>query len=230
VYGNYGDSFISLRRQLEPVKCGMKNGALWVGWDELATVDVAWHEGDVIDALNAVMTRRILLAQQAGSHAWPDTGRRFASPSHVAALIEGRIDLDWFAGLLWGLALLDWPQIPAAPWPHSDSEPKTFPGAVFAILKLCFAGVPVRGVEVPLVPDIQQRARAGRGADATQLASRRLRASGLGTSVDQVHQQGPAIMRAAAALLLPSSQLQISALAQAVLRSQTKTTLVEAYL
>lgn len=223
VYGKYGEAFLSIRRQLEPVKSGITNGSLWVGWDETGAVDVAWHEGDVIKAVNAVMSRRLVLAQKTGSHAWPDTGRRFATLSDIAAFIEGRINLARFAELLWGLALLDWPQIPHAPWPQSERDGETFPGAAYALLKLCFAGARVRDVDVPLVPVTYQRAGAGQGAMATQLAARRLRASGLAPAVARVEQEGPAIERTAAALLFPVAQADLHALADAVLRPKTST-------
>ncbi len=223
VYGKYGDTFLPLRSQLEPVKSGVRNGSLWVGWEPTAMVDVAWREGNVVDALNAVMARRVVLAQKAGGSKWPDTGRCFACPSDISAFIEGRVNFVRFADLLWGLTLLNWPQIQQSPWRGSESGPTTFPGAVFTLLKLCFAGTPVRDVEVPLVPAVHQRAATGQGAAATQLAARRLRASGLAPAVEQVHQQGEAVKRAAAALLFPISHFEINALAEMVLRPQAAT-------
>jgi hypothetical protein len=55
------------------------------------------------------------------------------------------------------------------------------------------------------------------------LAVRRLRASGLAPAVEQVHQQGKAVARAAAALLFPISRFEINALAEMVLRPQATT-------
>jgi CRISPR-associated protein Csx17 len=221
VFGKYGDVFIPLRRQLEPVKSGVKDGSLWVGWEETATIDVAWHEGNVVEALNAIMARRLLLAQKAGTHTWPDTGRSFASFADIAAFIEGRINLGRFASLLWGLVLLDWPQVPLASRTQLEPEGRIPPNTAYGLLKLCFASAPVRTVEVPLVPTIHQRTRVGQGAVATQLAAHRLRASGFTPAVEQVHQQGATVARMAAALLFPIASFQISALAEAVLRPQT---------
>ena len=223
VYGKYGKAFLPLRHQLEPVKSGVKDGSLWVGWEGNAAVDVVWHEGNVINTMNAVMSRRLVLAQKAGARTWPDTGRRFASLFDIAAFIEGRLNLARFADLLWGFALLDWPQVTHGSWPRSEHEADTSPGAVFALLKLCFAEVPVRDVKVPLVPAIHQRARVGQGAVATQLAARRLRASGLAPAVEQVHQQGPLVARSAAALLFPIANFQVNTLANTVLRPETIT-------
>jgi CRISPR-associated protein Csx17 len=156
-------------------------------------------------------------------HTWPDTGRRFANLSDIAAFIEGRVNLSRFADLLWGLALLEWPQIPHARWPRTEADDECFPGAAYALLKLCFAGVPVRDMEVPLVPGIHQRASNGQGALATELAARRLRASGLAPAVEQVHQQGQSTACAAGALLFPLARGDLNTLADAVLRPKTPT-------
>ena len=127
VYGKYGDAYMPLRRQLEPIKCGARNGSLWVDWEESARVDVAWHGGDVVDALNAVMARRLVLARKAGAPSWSDTGRLFANLTDIAAFIEGQINFGRFADLLWGLALLDWPQIPRASGSQPEPRTKVFP-------------------------------------------------------------------------------------------------------
>ena len=221
VYGKCGDTYMPLRRQLEPIKCGVRNGLLWVDWEETARVDVAWHEGDVIDALNAVMARRLMLARKAGAPSWSDTGRLFASLTDVATFIEGQINFGRFAELLWGLALLDWPQIPGATGSQPELENRIFSDSTYSLLKLCFAAVPVREVEVPLLPVIHQRARVGQGNLATQLATRRLRASGLTPAIERVHQQGASVARAAAALLFPITHFQVAALADMVLRPET---------
>jgi len=222
VHGRYGDSTIPMRCQFEPVKTWVSDGRLGAGWDETASVNVAWHEGNVIQAMNSVMARRLVLAIKSGVRAWPDTGRRFARLADIAAFIEGRVNFMRFAELLWGLCLLDWAKVSPSPWPIADDE-GSLPGATFGLLKLCFAGAAVRDVEVPVVAEIHQRAAAGNGATATQLAARRLRASGLPAAVERIHQQGESVRRAAAALLFPLSHTDLNALADAVLRPKTPT-------
>jgi CRISPR-associated protein Csx17 len=224
VYGKYGDVTLPLRTQLEPVRTWIAQGKLQVTWDELAIVDVTWHEGDVIDAMNAVMGRRLLLATREGTHSWPDTGRAYASLGDITAFIEGRIDFARFARLSRGLCLVDWPQVSYESSAIAKSDDGSFPGATFALMKLCHAGTSVREAVIPLAPDIHQRAAAGNGASATQLASRRLRASGLPTAVEQTHHRGDAVRRGAAALLFPICRSDLHALADAVLRSKTPKT------
>ncbi len=221
VWGRYGDLVIPLRQHLEPVKTWLKQGKLDVAWEEHAERNVVWHGGNVVAAMNAVMSRRLVLAMKAGAGSWMDHGRLFTSLSDVAAFIEGRIDQERFAELLWGLCLLDWSCVDFA---FSHGPEVEMPGAAFALMKLCFAGTSVRGVsEIPLVPTIHQRAAVGDGATATQLASRRLRGSGLPPAVEQVHQQGEPARRTAASLLFPLSISDIQALARVVLRPEDAT-------
>jgi CRISPR-associated protein Csx17 len=221
VFGRYGNDVISFRQHLEPVKTWVKQGNLGVAWDEHASGNVVWHEGDLVSALNEVMSRRLLMAVQGGARGWPDGGRLKASLPQIAALVEGRMDERRFSGLLRGLCLLDWPAVDFSFLGDSEEQ---MPGAGFALMKLCFAGAAVRGVsEVSLVPEIHQRAASGDGAAATQLASRRLRGSGLPVAVDQVHQSGDPAKRAAAALLFPLSHNDVQRLARIVLRPEAPT-------
>jgi CRISPR-associated protein Csx17 len=221
VHGRYGKNSFSLRRQLEPVTGSTKNGASWLEWDKGCIVDVAWHEGDVIDAMNAVMRRRLVLAQKDGGRIWPDTGRLFAKLSDIATFIENSFNRDRFAELLWGLALLDWPRVPLASRSTASSvewRGDAFPRSAYALLKLCFAGTPVHEVGVPLLPAIHQHAAAGKGTLATELAAGRLRASGLAPSVERVQLGGPTAATVAAALLFPIARGDVEKLAGAVLR------------
>jgi CRISPR-associated protein Csx17 len=217
VSGRFADGVVSFRQHLEPLKTWIAEGGLRVGWDEHTGGDVVWHDGSAVSALNAVMSRRLLLAAQGGVHG-SDRGRLMAGTSNVAAFIEGRIDERRFADLLWGLCLVDWPAVDPSLEHNSEGA---MPGALFALLKLCFAGTPVRSIsDLPLVPEIHHRAASGDGAAATQLASRRLRSSGLTAAVSQVCQCGDPVRRAAAALIFPLSRNDIQKLAAMVLRPE----------
>ena len=224
VYGRYGNTALPLRCQLEPVRTWIEEGKLVVRWDDCAIANVAWHEGDVVRAMNAVMERRLVLATKEGLDSWPDTGRAVAGLGDITAFIEGRVDSKRFADLLWGFCLLDWPQVSYDATPANKSEDPTFPGVSFALMKLCHAGSSVREVAIPLTPTIHQQAVNGNGAAATQSAARRLLASGLAPALHQVHLLGPSIKRAAAALLFPLSHSDLNALADAVLRPKPLTT------
>ena len=215
--GRYGKTVVPFRYQLAPVF----QGRFRVKWAEQATVDVGWHEGDIIQAVNSVMARRLLLASKAGAHSWPDTARFYANLGDVAAFVEGRINLTRFAELLWGFCPVDWPQVAVA---RSSEQEYNLPSATLALMKLCFAGTSVRDVEIPLTLAIHQRAAMGNGTTATQLAAHRLRASGLPPAIEQVHEQGESVRRAAAALLFPISETDLNALANAVLRPRTTIT------
>jgi CRISPR-associated protein Csx17 len=198
----------------------VKQGSLGVKWDEQALGDVIWHDGGLVSAMNAAMGRRLFLAAREGAEAWPDRGRLTAMLPEITAFIEGRVDDQRLSALLWGLCLIDWP---AVDFSFPQGVEQEMPGAGFALMKLCFAGRAVRGVtEVPLVPEIHQRAARGDGAGATASASRRLRGSGLVPAVGQIYQRGDPAKRAAAALLFPLSPNGIQKLTDVVLRPETK--------
>ncbi|MEI6537618.1 MAG: hypothetical protein WCN98_19905, partial [Verrucomicrobiaceae bacterium] len=101
------------------------------------------------------------------------------------------------------------------------------PPALYALLKLCFSRHELRGAQVPIIPAIHQRARAGDGLQASTLAARRLRASGLAPAIDRIPVQGASVIRSAAALIFPLTEGDLSSIAECVLRpteQQTQTT------
>ncbi len=112
VTGQYKDTegrpvWLPLRAHLEPVQPQGSAGRHWVAWDDPPSNDVLWHDGDVVAFLNAVFTRRLLRATQAGLSELPDRGLPPALDDLVA-FIEGQTDDTRLADLLWGLCLLDW--------------------------------------------------------------------------------------------------------------------------
>jgi CRISPR-associated protein Csx17 len=69
-----------------------KNGAerYWFAWDEQAN-DVVWNDGDLIDVLNRIFSRRLIRAEQSGLDELPDNGMP-APLDDVVAFIEGETD------------------------------------------------------------------------------------------------------------------------------------------
>jgi CRISPR-associated protein Csx17 len=223
VYGQYrnreGQKFwMSIRTQMEPIRTWLKEGRFEVGWNDEGIVDVVWSDGDQIRALNAVMSRRIIRAVQSGADAYPDKGRINAELGDIADFIEGRVDLQRMASLLWGLMLLDWPKVTENALTRTCRSDAIFPGAGYGLMKLCFSGREVKGVRVPIVPEIHRIAALGDGAGATQLAVRRLRGSGLSVPVDKISLSRGSAQRTAAALIFPVDDYQLSRLADKVLR------------
>src|SRR5262249_30464060 len=64
--GIFGNKFLRLRAHLEPI--AIKGGATkrWASCLENESNDVVWHEGPLIQTLNAIFSRRLVLAQQSG--------------------------------------------------------------------------------------------------------------------------------------------------------------------
>ena len=92
------------------------------------------------------------------------------------------------------------------------------PPALYALLKLCFAPRRAREEGIPLVPAIHRRAVAGDGAAASQLAVRRLRASGFPPALREIPLHGAVVQRTAAALLFPLAHCEWTNLRETVLR------------
>ncbi|WP_009963689.1 type I-G CRISPR-associated protein Cas8g1/Csx17 [Verrucomicrobium spinosum] len=107
-----GRETLWFRQHLEPLKRSEKRGWFNPMWSELSSEnDVTWHEGDLADSLNAILTRRIQRVENAGAEGWPDWSPRYASLADITAFIEQRTDDLLLADLIWGLCLLDWQSI-----------------------------------------------------------------------------------------------------------------------
>jgi len=77
---------------------------------------------------------------------------------------------------------------------------------------------------VPLVPGAHKHAAAGKGLEASRLASRRLRASDFAPALTEVPLCGGSVRRAAAALLFPLRKTDFAHLATLVCKPQTPNT------
>jgi CRISPR-associated protein Csx17 len=140
----------------------------------------------------------------------------------IVAFIAGRVNMDQFSKILWGLILLDWSGIKSHRFSADPSEVELWPGAAYGLLKLCFSGKlsygAVASVDIPLVPAIHHRGASGDGAGAVSLAARRLRASGLSPVVETVGVKGSLSRRLAASILFPISSRAITTMAGRVIR------------
>jgi CRISPR-associated protein Csx17 len=220
-----------MRSHLEPVRSAGGREKRWFEWTETIGPDVVWHEGDLSRTLSAIFGRQLLFAQGSGVESQAVFSRITAFPSDIGAFIEGRSDDRLLGRLLWGLALIDF----SVDW--SDDFKTGFPSerhepcALYALLKLCFSRYEPKGEPIPLVPAIHRRASIGDGSGASELAGRRLRASGLVPAVGNISMSRPLVTRTAAALLFPLSKDDLGKLATRVLRpSKPETDVVAAAL
>lgn len=225
------------RQHLEQVDVIGGQGRSWVKWLDTPKNDAAWHDGDLIGALNSILARRLMRAQQAGTRGWPDWSPRYAMLEDITAFIEGRIDERLFAELLWGLVLVDHEQV-AQEWreawtrgrddgamdedlsSEAEEDERVFevvPSSLYALLRLCFQRTPKEEEPIPLVPGILHRAMAGDGNGAARLAARRLRASGLAPLVNELPIAGGVARRTAAAMLFPIAPRDIRLLRSSII-------------
>ena len=219
-----GKETVWFRQHLEPLTMGANKERSWVSWDKTPSNDVVWHDGDLTDAINAILARRLVRAEKAGAGGWPDWSPRPAKLEDITAFIERRTNDALLADLIWGLSLVDWEKLirderreadettERAPWkPNPDEdEHRAVPSSFYALLRLCFRRSSQQDGEIPLVPAILLRAINGDGEAASVLAARRLRASGKATLVASLPVRGDIARRTAAAMLFPVSAYDMS--------------------
>lgn len=222
-----GKELLWLRQHLEPLEIVTAKDRSWAKWEEQAGNDVTWHDGDLTEVLNELLARRIILAEKSGTKSWPDWSPHFARLDDITTFIDGRTDDTLIADLLWGLSLIDWqsPNI-LKTWSchqahtqansEADGDYRAVPSSFYALLKLCFQPI-LGGISIPLVPAIHNRARAGDGLAASQLAARRLRSSGVPPLVEKLNVSAAAARRTAAALLFPVSPRNLALLNQTII-------------
>lgn len=220
----FGNETLWFREHLEPLDMGSTKERSWVKWADLPTNDVAWHDGDLTDALNAILARRLVRVEKSGAHGWPDWSPRPASLEDITAFIERRTNDALLADLIWGLSLVDWAPIPEVR--NSSTGDEAIPSSFYALLRLCFRRAN-KGEEkdaIPLVPAILNRAIAGDGTAASELAARRLRASGYAPLVRTLPVSGDIARRTAAAMLFPIAPCDFRVLEHMTLKQQNQQT------
>lgn len=219
-----GKNALWFRQHLEPLSITANKERSWVSWDDTPGNDVAWHDGDLTDALNAILARRVIRVGQSGAKGWPDEAKRFARLDDITDFIEGRTNDDLLADLIWGLSLLDWQKVKPLS-PDFRDAPEAIPSSFYAMLRLCFRPANGNQEAIPLVPAILHRAMNKDGKSASELAARRLRASGKAPLVKDLPVGGDTARRTAAAMLFPIASHDFRLLEQSVLQhSKTQNT------
>lgn len=246
-----GKETLWFRQHLEQLEMGSTKERSWVKWADQPSNDVAWHDGDLTDALNAILARRLVRVQQSSAKGWPDWSPRPARLDDITEFIEGRVNETLLADLIWGLSLVDWESVirderrqvktsstetessqdeifapdgndSSEAENDSDFEQRVVPSSFYALLRLCFRRAK-KGEEqeaIPLVPAILRRAMNGDGKAASELAARRLRASGLAPLVKDLPVSGSIARRTAAAVLFPISARDFRLLEHMTLKQQ----------
>ena len=242
-----GKETLWFRQHLEPLNIRSSKERSWVSWDDTPGNDVTWHDGDLIDTLNAILARRLVRTEKSGARGWPDWSPRPAALSDITAFIEGRTNDTLLADLIWGLSLVDWEGIirderhtaktvlteAALPKEEAgamrednsiegktafDSDHRAVPSSFYALLRLCFRRPSGKDDAIPLVPAILHRAMNGDGKTASELAVRRLRASGFAPLVNDLPVSGDIARRTAAAILFPISPEDMGLVERTILK------------
>jgi len=205
----HDDKVGPFRRHLEPV-----DPKAWYSqrpwWDKTADdPNIVWGGGGLARNLIAVLNRRCIEAFRHGKQRgqeellFPGAGRCNASLGDVAAFIDGDVDDERIETLLRGLTLVNWWYVGRDILQQLAGDREPMPDAAYALLKLCHLPHKIDRQAVPLTPPITHRAAAGDATEATRLAARRLRGSGLPPAIDVVNCRGERARRTAAALLFP---------------------------
>lgn len=196
------------RTHLEPVD------ASGFHWDKQAK-DVTWIHGRATAALLATLQRRLILAERTDLK--PLHGQVPAPLASIVRFIEERFDEPLFESLLLALACYRADALTAHAAPPTLPEDELAPSALFALLRTALAGdLPGCASTIPRVPAIVRRAASGDGREASRLAARRLRASGVAPAFDSLDQRGDSVRRTAAAILFPLSPTSLGELLQLI--------------
>ncbi len=216
IWGVYGDKKMPLRNHFEPPVCRNKNGdAYWK--DNGESNDVVWIRGNPIRSINAILSRRFILAAKAGIPKYSDRTTNFPKLSDISDFIDGNVDLIKLEDILIGLILVDWSSVKLD---SDQNEDGSLPTAPYSIMKMCYANGKVNEVEIPLVANIHAKASSGDISGAVQLATRRLRGSGLTPLLETATTAPEKAQRIAAALLFPISYKQIEVLSMRVIKEK----------
>lgn len=217
-----GRESLWFRQHLEPLTMGSTKDRSWVNWADRPSNDVVWRDGNLFSALNSILSRRLVRFERAGTKGWPDVAARFARLEDITAFIEGHVNVDLLTDLIWGIACVDHGEVASTPAGAAESrivdveESSIVPSAFYALLKLCHHRVGRGQDPVPLIPAILHRAMNGDGRAASELAARRLRASGKAPLVVTMPVSGEMARRTAAAMLFPISAVDIQRIEQSI--------------
>lgn len=217
--GNFGDHSHPLRSHLEGVELGGPAANRWVNFSKHESRDIIGLDGHLIDRLNAIVHRRIMLCHKVGKRNWLEHAPVTAHLPDIGAFVEGATDDGLLKNLLAGLSLINWADKKVASpefrkalrTPTSGTAPDTF----YALLKLCHPAPKDRQDDtLPLNPAIHRLAASGRADEAAPLAIRRLAASGLFPAFRELSGFSGDSRRAAAAILFPLRADQLESLRQ----------------
>lgn len=181
--------------------------------------DVVMRGRSGADDAIALVRRRLIESAQRGERRLPLVAavKAAASPSDLARLIRGAVDLDRTMTLALALMALDAREWARRPCPPQSSSAIEEPDDTWMTLRLALLPWPLAdGRRIPLDPAIFRRLESGDAATALQLARRRLQAAGIQSCVRATSLPADTARRWAAAMAFPISQHTASRFARLV--------------
>ncbi|MDB4731511.1 type I-U CRISPR-associated protein Csx17 [bacterium] len=214
------------RRHLEPLDHTSWKSSFpkWAG--ETSDPSLVWGDGSLVRNMLNVIQRRIIDVLKSGKEAnkkelqAPLYGYLNASLGDISKFIAGEIDDQRIESLLKGFILIDWSSLSKDQWVALQGPQEPKPDAAYSLLKLCHLNSSIDEKSIRLDPRISHLAISGKISEATQVASRRLRASGFRPALEQVYLTGEAAKRTAAALLFPLNESSARQLLKRVIRCE----------
>lgn len=211
-----------LKKPLKPGKKGFR-------WNKEHDPDVSWSRKDLADNLNKVFSRQLVKITKSNLGEFPRVDAAPAPLGDVVAFIEGRVDDALIENLVWGLSLINYDSRNSSSQNQfkQDAAKATgneLPPAIYSLMKLCFlpANLPgdvVLDSLIPVQPQIHRQAALAANAEkASELAARRLLASGHPTLVQKLNGACETTIRSAAALLFPIGNSAIRKIKEHVLQ------------
>lgn len=205
----------SIRENLESVEFNGRN-YIWAN----GSTSAAWSVGGLAENLSNVLNRRSIDARKDGKNSHPPmNSRRFASLGAVAAFLNAETDDERLEDYLFALSLINWRNAKQHEPRETKNQSRNLP-RIYALLKLLFlpdgnfyrVGEPIKH-EPAIIPLL----RAGRIADALEIAERRLKSSGIAPLTKDFYFPDEEGARLAAALLIPIDKAAIQEIANLVL-------------
>lgn len=205
----------SIRENLESVEFNGRN-FVWAS----GSTSAVWSVGGLAENLSNVLNRRSIDARKDGENSHPPmNSRRFASLGAVAAFLNAETDDGRLEDYLFALGLINWRNAKQHEPREIKNQSSNLP-RIYALLKLLFLpdgnfyriGEPIKH-EPAIIPLL----RAGRIADALEIAERRLKSSGIALLTKDFYFPEEEGARLAAALLIPIDKAAIQEIANLVL-------------
>ena len=219
-----------LRQRLVRVRQNAGNRWEWTDNEDRITT---WKTGDLVSNLIAWLRRTEIEAQrpEKADKSSPDTYKPFAAIDDVVRWIHGSVNDERIEVIARGLSLVDLSQVFALPKPPERPAPVAYSLTKLvhhrhlkreACQKIFGRYILAQDLRLPEVPALLAKLAAGDCYTATNLAIRRLSASGLNPVLTEGVDERDLALRIASALTFPISDLDLARLLKQIRKHDPK--------